>query len=141
MKPCPKSKFEDANGCMNFMSYDKESEYPEVLAWELEYRNICDQLATTSASKHKRHWGRWYLDSRKPFSLNTDSLSPSIGTDDTLEGGTYDIELSRVDTSFGEKHNGYSWIKHMSEKNWIGHHGLKDLESAFTQLIKEGLIK
>lgn len=141
MRACPKSKFENENGSMNIMAYDEATEYPEVLAWEKEYADECDRLATIIASKHKHHWGRWYLDMSKPVSLITEPIRPRIGKRGNFRGDDYWIELKRVDTKFGERGSGYSWIKHMSGKNWIGEQGLKDMENAFNDLIKEGLIK
>ena len=140
MRPRPEGRYKDKNGFVNvgLLMSEPYREYPAAVKWDIAYKAECDRMATLIAGRYKRNWGRWYLENRYLCTVDT---RPGIGGGADYKGGEYYIALNRVDTKYGEKGNGYSWIKHISDKNWIGKQGLDDLKRAFDCLIESGEIK
>ena len=108
---------------------------PELIAWEQDYANECDRLATLEAEKTgKRHCGRWYLNNN---TLETRISRPNLDCNGYTRGNIYEIALSGCHAERQRK----NWLKHMEEKCWMGGQGLADLKRAFDELIKEGTIR
>ena len=89
LKERPKSKFEDKNGFVN-IGLVEGPDYPEIVEWDKQFAAECDQLSAEYAAKTKyQHWGRWFLDTRKPMSLITFSSRPSV----KVEGWYSDVRV------------------------------------------------
>lgn len=136
MKERPRSRYEDESGvCLLNGCPDLEPEYPEVIAWDKGYADECDRLSHLAISKTGyQHWGRWYLNTNKPVRLDTRIIIPSIGKKRRWHAGVYSIELSRIGVNGGVDGSKYTWQQHMTEKNWLGKKGLRDLGRAITAL-------
>jgi len=72
-----------------------------------------------------RKWGRWWLDTTSPPSLNF-----------PLPWYPYEIELSRCRTVNERR----LWIEHMAEKRYINRQDLIDLRRAFDDLVATSLL-
>lgn len=123
MRGKPKGRYENEDGSINFALVGEVPEYPEVVAWNKEYADECDKLAELEAKRTgKRHWGRWYLTKK---SLITRTSKLRVGQGGFIRGGYYDIDLDRLNEN---------WVYHMSQKNWMGEKGLRDLAMAINAL-------
>lgn len=128
MRDRPRSRWQNEDGSLNLALVGKVAEYPGVVAWDIEYANECDRLAELEAIKTgRKHWGRWYL---TKTSLITRTSRPKIGTRGFSRGGIYDIGLDRLNED---------WEEHMTEKNWIGEKGHRDLGVALEALRLEAI--
>jgi len=141
MRTRPRSRFEDEYGCVGSeglaLIASGVPEYPEVVAWEKEYKEGCDRLSELEAEKtRKRHWGRWYLNQSKPPSLDTKDSRPGIGCYSDWCGDVYDIMLHSCRTERDREF----WVEHMKEKNWMGAKGLAGLRRAFDDLMAAGIL-
>ena len=77
--------------------------------------------------KNTKTWGRWYLDTSRPQSLNIDFEPDEV----------YDIVLDRCKTARDRKF----WIEHMAEKNLlITEQDINDLKLALNELLEYGVI-
>ena len=76
----------------------------------------------------ERRWGRWYLDTTKPASLNI-AFKPWY---------IYDIPLYRCQTERKRE----LWIEHMAEKRreLISKRDIADLRQAFADLVAAGIL-
>lgn len=79
----------------------------------------------TLTQPRRRRWGRWYLDTRQPVSLNI-MLAPWY---------EYWIDLNRCQTASQRER----WLEHMAEKTTvISSHDIDDLAIAFRDLKLQG---
>ncbi|HEX74864.1 MAG TPA: hypothetical protein G4N93_06975 [Dehalococcoidia bacterium] len=133
MDPRPRARGEDEYGVV-LISYNMLPEYPEVIVWDKKYETECDRLSEKAARLKKgvRRWGRWYLNTMSPASLDTEVWSPSVGYEPERCIEIYDIVLCKCRTESQRR----QWIDHMGEKCWVGTNGLDDLRRAFMDLAK-----
>ena len=136
LPPRPKSKFEDENGLVNIgllMALDKD--YPEVYEWDKMYAEECDRLSELAAIQAgKRHWGRWVLNTTRPFSLDCIEVRPAVDDSPQRKFSPYEIVLSRIGPGGESDGSAYTWQEHMAEKNWMGTKGLEDFKKAVSEI-------
>jgi len=140
MRPRPASIYDNPDGSINLALHCFRTMHLEnlgVLAWNEQYANACDRLASQEASRTgKKHYGRWYVLTGESASLVTRMSQPSIGNSPNSQGGIYVIALSRCETEEDRK----QWLDHLGEKDWMSDKSFQDLKRAFDDLIKEGII-
>ncbi len=83
-------------------------------------------MTKTKESIKVRRWGRWYLDTKKPVSLNI-MLTPYF---------EYWIDLAACQSESQRD----QWVRHIRLKRHISQADLDDLAAAFRDLEREGLI-
>ena len=88
---------------------------------------IRETMENSISNIPSRTWGRWYLDSDPPVSLNI-NLKPWY---------VYDIALDRCQT----EHARDIWMNHMAQKKaLVTRKDVADLKRAFSDLVASGLI-
>jgi hypothetical protein len=97
------------------------------------YADKCDKLSTIEAQNNHTSWGRWFVEDGN---LCTWVVLPETENLPVRKCYIYDFAIDIVKNGKGQEF----WVNQLSEKNWIGEQGIKDLKRAFKYISKHGKI-
>jgi len=93
-----------------------------------EFKDECDKLATLEAQTHTS-WGRWFIDDGM---LCTWVITPPLGIMPVNKLFRYDKSIDELKTNKDRE----VFLKLISDKEWLGLKGIRDLQRAFKYLRK-----
>jgi hypothetical protein len=100
---------------------------------ENKFKDECDRLSTLEAQNHTS-WGRWFVDDGM---LSTWVVLPEKENNPVKKLYVYDFSVEKFKTKSGRE----EILNQISEKEWMGEKGIKDLKRAIKYFTKKGVVE